>query len=425
MRALIVEDTAAFRQLVVKICADINVEVVAVASAEEALAATENANFDLFIVDLHLGNMDGLELCRRLRKQQALSLTPIILLTADNGDQLQQRAFDSGISEIISKTESENLHDALRIFIDRIARKVQGNVLYIEDSRSVANLMLAYLQGAGLKVDHFTAADEALQCFTQNEYDLIISDIVVEGSMSGIGLLRAIRAFRDERKNTPFLAISASDDTQRRILALRQGADDFISKPVHREELIARSSNLISKKYLMDTVLEQQNELRLRAITDDLTGLYNKAYLSTNAEQMLSCAQRHRYPLSIMVIDLDHFKRINDEQGHDVGDEVLRSVGQVLKSGCRNEDLAARFGGEEFVILLPHCSLSNARNKAEFLREELQSLMPAGIAISASIGISCTQKDEDTNYEALFRQADQALYQAKEQGRNRVICFTP
>ena len=425
MRALIVEDAAAFRQLVVKICADINVEAVAAASAEEALAAVGSASFDLFIVDLHLGNMDGLELCRRLRKQQALSLTPIILLTADDGDQLQQRAFDSGISEIIPKTESETLHDALRIFVDRIARKVQGSVLYIEDSRSVANLMLAYLQDAGLSVDHFTAADEALQHFTRNAYDLIISDIVVEGSMSGIGLLRAIRAFRDERKNTPFLALSASDDTQRRILALRQGADDFISKPVHREELIARSSNLISKKQLMDTVLEQQNELQLRTITDDLTGLYNKAYLTANGQQMLSCSHRHRYPLSIMVVDLDHFKRINDEHGHDVGDEVLKGVGQLLKSSCRNEDLAARFGGEEFIIVLPHCSLSSARNKAESLREQLQSLTPAGLPISASIGVSGTQKDEASTYEALFRQADQALYKAKEQGRNRVVCFTP
>lgn len=425
MRALIVEDSATFRSLIVQVCADIGVETVAVASAEEALSTGEGASFDLYIVDLHLGDTDGLELCRHLRKQQALNLTPIILLTADQGDQVQQRAFDAGISEIILKTEARPLHDALRAFVDRIARKVQGHVLYIEDSRSVASLTLAYLQEAGLTVEHFTAADEALEHFTQHACDLVISDIVVEGSLSGIGLLRAVRALKDERKDTPFLALSASGDAERRVLALRQGADDFITKPVHREELIARASNLITKKHLMDKVLEQQKELQIRAVTDDLTGLYNKAYLNATGQQMLSYSQRHRYPLSIMVIDLDYFKRVNDEHGHDVGDEVLSAVGQLLKTQCRDEDLAARFGGEEFIILLPHCTLSNARNKAENLRLQLESLNPAGLAISVSIGVTGTRKDEITDYETLFRQADQALYQAKQQGRNRAICFSP
>ncbi len=175
----------------------------------------------------------------------------------------------------------------------------------------------------------------------------------------------------------------------------------------------------------MDKVLEQQKELQVRAVTDDLTGLYNKAYLNATGQQMLSYSQRHRYPLSLMVIDLDFFKRINDEHGHDVGDQVLKAVGRLLKESCRNEDLAARFGGEEFIILLPHCSLSNARSKAETLRELLESLNPAGLPVSASIGVTGTRKDEITDYETLFRQADKALYQAKDQGRNRVICFTP
>lgn len=425
MRALIVEDSATFRSLIVQVCADIAVDTVAVASAEEALSATTGTDFDLYLVDLHLGAMDGLELCQRLRKQRTLTLISIILLTADRSEQIQQRAFDAGISEIIPKAEAEPMRNALHAFIDRITRKVEGHVLYIEDSRSVASLTLAYLQEAGLTVDHFTAADEALQHFSGHACDLIISDIVVEGSLSGIGLLRAIRALNDERRETPFLALSASVDTERRILALRQGADDFISKPVHREELIARSSNLITKKHLMDKVLEQQKELQLRAITDDLTGLYNKAYLNGTGKQMLTYSQRHRYPLSLMVVDLDVFKRVNDQHGHDIGDEVLKSVGQLLRENCRNEDLAARFGGEEFTILLPHCSLSNARRKADELRKGIESLKPAGLSISASIGVSGTQKEETTDYEMLFRQADQALYQAKEQGRNRVVCFEP
>ena len=425
MRALIVEDATADRDLVVKVCGDIGVDATGVASAEEALAVSREAGFDLYIVDLHLGRMDGLELCRQLRKIPALNLVPIILLTADRGDQLQQRAFDAGISEIIIKTEAPSLHEALRAFIGRIERKVHGRVLYVEDSRAVAELTLAYLRAAGLEVDHFAAADAALKHFGQNACDLVISDIVVEGSLSGIGLLRAIRARGDQRGNTPFLALSGSGDTQRRVLALRQGADDFIGKPVHREELIARSANLIAKKRLMDQVLEQQKELKLLAITDELSGLYNKAYLNATAHQMLAYSIRHRYPMSLIIIDLDHFKRINDEHGHAVGDKVLKAVGHLLKTRCREEDLAARFGGEEFIVVLPHCSLSNARNKAEFLRTTLEELRPAGLAVTASFGVCCTQNGESIEYEEFFRQADQALYQAKEQGRNRVVCFAP
>lgn len=425
MRALIVEDSKAYRELVLQVAVNIGLEATGLESAEEALTVCNDTEFDLMIVDLNLGGVDGLEFCRQVRSNQAHSLVPIILLTADQDTRLQQRAFDAGISEVILKTDASPLLDALQSFVERIAHKMSGRVLYIEDSKAIAGLTLSYLQKAGLEVDHFTAADVALEHFKKHTFDLIISDVVVEGSMSGIGLLRAIRMLADERRNTPFLALSGTGDTLRKVLALRQGADDFIDKPVHREELLARAANLIAKQRLMEKVLAQQEELRLRSITDELTGLYNKAYLSANGYQMLASAQRHNFPVSIMVIDLDHFKQINDKHGHDVGDKVLQAVGQALRHCARSEDLVARFGGEEFVFILPHCTLSNARKKAEALRETLISLNPEGIPITGSFGINCTKKDENILYEDFFKQADQAVYTAKRQGRNCVVSFSP
>ncbi len=425
MRALIVDDSTAYRELVLQVAVNIGLEATGIESAEEALTQCKDNAFDLMIIDLNLGGMDGLEFCRQVRTNTTHSLTPIILLTADQDTRLQQRAFDAGISEVILKTDAAPLLDALQSFVDRIAHKMSGRVLYIEDSKAVAGLTLSYLQKAGLEVEHFTAADAALEHFRQHAFDLVISDVIVEGSLSGIGLLRAIRMLPDERRNTPFLALSGASDTLRKVLALRQGADDFIDKPVHREELLARAANLIAKQRLMEQVLAQQEELRLRSITDELTGLHNKAYLNSNGRQMLASAQRHRFPVSIMVIDLDHFKRINDEHGHDVGDKVLKTVGTALQNCARSEDLVARFGGEEFVFILPHCTLSNARKKAENLRESLISLNPEGIAITASFGINCTKKDEAIEYEEFFKQADQAVDAAKHQGRNCVVSSTP
>lgn len=421
MRVLVIEDSPAYRHLVVEVFNRIGLQVDAVESAEQGLKALENSAYEFVCLDLHLPEMDGLELCRRLRRLEHGQLIPVVLLTSDSSDSLQQRAFDAGVTEILHKTEADPLQQALHAFIRRISRRIAGRVLYVEDSRSVAELNKAIMTAAGLQVEHFCAADDALQAFMDRDFDLVVSDIIVEGKLSGVGLLRSIRSLDNPRRETPFLAVSGKFDNQLKVSILLQGADECIAKPVIKEELLARISNLIAKKRLFDQVLEQQRELQRMAITDGLTGLYNKTYLNETGGKMLSDSLRHRYPLSLLVIDLDHFKSINDRHGHDMGDRVLNSVGKLLKSSYRNEDLPARFGGEEFVLLLPHCSLSSARDKAEQLRASIEALKPEGLSITASIGVTCTQKDRITDYQSLFKQADDAVYQAKQNGRNRVV----
>jgi two-component system cell cycle response regulator len=420
MRALVIEDSPAYRALVVEVFNRIGLQADAVESAEQGLGRLGESVYDFVCLDLQLPEMDGLELCRRLRHLERGELIRVVLLTADSSDSLQQRAFDAGITEILHKTEAEPLQRAL----DTFSRRIEGRVLYVEDSRSVAGLKKAVMAAAGLQVEQFSAADEALQVFSNGDFELVISDIIVEGTLSGVGLLRAIRSLDNPRRETPFLAVSGKFDNQLKVSILLQGADECIAKPVLKEELLARISKLITRKRLFDQVLEQQQELQRLAITDALTGLYNKAYLNETGGKLLSDSLRHRYPLSLLVINLDHFKQINDEHGHDVGDTVLNRVGNLLKSSYRNEDLPARFGGEEFVLLLTHCSLSSAREKAEQLRASIEALKPEGLSITTSIGVTCTQKDRNTDYQTLFRQADEAVYQAKQGGRNRVVIYS-
>jgi len=295
-------------------------------------------------------------------------------------------------------------------------------VLYVEDSAVVAHVMIGILHEMHLEVDHFTSADQALESFDRNGYDLVISDIVVEGQTSGVGLVSRIRELGNDKARVPILTMSSLDDQARRIQLFRLGANDFLTKPVVKEEVVARVTNLITAKQLMDRVQEQQKHLHNLAMFDPLTGLYNRNSLREFAHKYFADATRHDHALALLLIDLDHFKKVNDTHGHLKGDEVLEEVGAFLKRAIRDEDFAARYGGEEFLLLLPHCNLQAACEKAQSLRAEIEELHPGGLVMTASIGVSARPKGEAQNMEDLFRIADAAVYQAKEMGRNLVVC---
>lgn len=218
------------------------------------------------------------------------------------------------------------------------------------------------------------------------------------------------------------MVVSGESDQQKRTSFLRNGANDFIIKPYDEDEMIVRSSNLIENKKIFEQAKKQQQELTKLAMTDQLTGLYNRHSLFDIGPKYLSDAQRHKFPLSLLVFDLDHFKNVNDTYGHGVGDIVLKSIGQVLNDNCRKEDIVARFGGEEFVMLLSHCDLDFAVTKAENIRQAIEKSKPNDLTVTASIGAATFSQEDD--FESLFDKADSAVYKAKETGRNKVISST-
>lgn len=188
------------------------------------------------------------------------------------------------------------------------------------------------------------------------------------------------------------------------------------------DKVHARVGNLVMNKQLLERVEEQRRHLYELAITDQLTGLYNRNSLSEFAEAKIAEANRHDFPLSVVVIDIDHFKQINDRYGHLVGDEVLAAAGEVLQRNVRSEDVAVRFGGEELLLLLTHCTALDARTQAERLRREVAALeCGPGVPITASLGIASRPAGQTVDFEALVRAADGAVYEAKAQGRNRVV----
>ncbi|HEY4079592.1 MAG TPA: diguanylate cyclase [Burkholderiaceae bacterium] len=425
MNALIIEDSPVFRQMVQHTLEELGFQTECAELAAEGMAALEQRRFDLLILDLHLPDQSGLEIARRIRAQAAHRLLPILMLTSDDSKLLMQRALDAGVTELFRKTKIAELHDSLREYIARMQRQLKGRVMLIEDSPTTSELLAYMLNRMNLEVDRFETGEAALEAITKSNYDLIVSDIVLAGQMTGLGVTRAIRSMEGEVSRTPILGLSALEDAARKIEMLKMGANDYVSKPVVEEEFVARVGNLISSKQLFDQVQQQRRELRERSIRDALTGLYNRHYLSEVSSQLFAHADRQQRPLSVMMVDLDHFKKINDTYGHDVGDKVLASVGQLLAQDCRQGDVAARFGGEEFVILLPDCTQAAATQRAERLLADLRALKPADITVTASIGISAQGSSQIMGFDQLFKMADEAVYEAKQSGRNKVVTREP
>lgn len=422
MNVLVVDPSKVFQKLWAKMFVRLGHEPLMVESGEAAVQLVRRRDVDLVFTTLSLSGMNGIQLTHRLRSIPTCRDIPILMLTATEEADLKQRALAAGVTEIHDRTDVDALEVRLRTFMEEHARRVNGRVLYIEDSAVMAHAMLKILHGMKLEVDHFKNATEAHDAFLENDYDLVISDLLVEGKLSGFDLVSRIREMRDDKSHTPILAVSGMDDVSRRVELFRRGADDFISKPVVEEEVVARATNLITKKQLFDKVTAQQEHLYELAMVDQLTGLFTRNSLAEMAPRALAEARRHRWPVSLLVIDLDHFKKINDTHGHLVGDSVLAEVGTLLKGVCRPEDQAARFGGEEMILMMPHCELESAQNRAEFIRKKIEDLNPVDIPITVSIGVTWRPPgSRDVGFDELFQAADRAVYEAKEKGRNRVV----
>jgi len=240
----------------------------------------------------------------------------------------------------------------------------------------------------------------------------ILLDIIMP-EMDGFETIKALKS-DPCTSSIPVIFVTGLRDTHDEELGLKLGAADYIRKPVREAIAIARINTHI-------TLQKQRQRLEDLALHDQLTGLYNRHYLLEVAQHKVASSKRHDHQLSLMMIDIDHFKNINDTHGHQTGDEVLKNLGEFLSTQHRKEDLiAVRFGGEEFVIMLENCNLEQATKRAEQIRSDIEKLEPANVDISASIGVASLQEDEN-DFHSLLGRADKAVYKAKYGGRNQVV----
>ncbi len=244
--------------------------------------------------------------------------------------------------------------------------------------------------------------------------ELILLDIGLP-DMDGYEVLEQLKTNTDS-KNIPIIFVTGKNQQKDEEKGLKMGAVDYITKPIHPIIVTARVKTQIS--------LKQQKDLLLSlAVHDQLTGLYNRHFLMDCITRKTSFALRQDTDLSLIMLDIDHFKDVNDNYGHPTGDSVLKSIAQLLQSCLRKEDIATRFGGEEFIILLDNCNQNIALEKAEHLRKSIEQLKPDNIQVSCSFGVTQFNHTNDS-IEDLIKRADLALYQAKEAGRNQVVVYS-
>ena len=423
MRALIVESSKSFRTMLASVISHSGLDVVQVETGKKALSLMQNNRFDLVCVSMFLDDMDGVIFSSYLRAEPQTKHIPLIMVTSSEDQCALEKAIAIGVTEVFAKKDVGAISEYVASFVEQHgqAETVAGQVLYVEDSLSVAAMTKAMLESHGLAVDHFVAAEEAYEAFHKTDYDIVLTDVVLEGRMSGAALVRALRSLGSSKARVPILALSGFDDAVRKIELLRSGANDYVSKPTLDEELLARITNLLINKKLLDRIEAQQARLHDMAMKDQLTGLYNRHFLMEMAPSKISEAFRHKFPCSLVMVDADKFKDINDTHGHAAGDIVLQELAGVMADACRREDIAARFGGEEFVLLLSHCSAENAVKKADRIRQTIEALRPAGLKITASFGVAEIDLSQRCEFDDLFKSADEAVYEAKSSGRNKVV----
>jgi diguanylate cyclase (GGDEF)-like protein len=295
-------------------------------------------------------------------------------------------------------------------------------VLIVDDDAATRADMIRILKGADPLLDVREAPDgiEALKVLGEASIDVIITDLVMP-KMDGLKLLCAIR--QDERsKLTPVIIVTSRAEIEEKLLSFEHGAQDFLTKPYHPAELIARTRVMLQLR-------EQMRAVEQRAVLDALTGLYNQNYLAGALHRELKRSQRYGLNLSGLMIDVDNFKSINDTKGHLAGDEVLRTLGRLLQTTLRGYDFAVRYGGDEFLIILAQNDPAGAYHVAERIREMVALYMFFPLhsppnSVTVSVGVASLPGDTLTAPNHLIDAADQALYQAKTLGKNRVVATT-
>ncbi len=297
-----------------------------------------------------------------------------------------------------------------------------GKILVIDDDEDFLSMIKLLLTLNHFEVDTANSGAEGLTKIDAENYDLILLDVMMP-HMSGFDVLKSIRS-NEKKFDIPVIILTAKSEKEDVIEGINLGANDYITKPFETEILIAKMKGLIKLKELQEEIKEKNKILETLAITDGLTGAYNHRYFYTRLTEEFERAKRYHTSISLIMIDLDFFKKVNDKYGHLVGDSVLAEIAHILQHNIRKHDVFARYGGEEFVLLLPHTSFEGALKEAERLRKAVESHRFANMANAGEITISLgcvSYPDVDIkNPEDMVKFADEALYRAKNSGRNRV-----
>ena len=422
-------------------------------NGEEALRRAIHENPDLILLDIMMPEMDGYEVSHRLKTNPATENIPIILVTALDGADDKIRGFESGADEFLNKPVNDielltRIHSLLRLkhYREQLLSRTlsekkfstgqplpahseaavhQARVLLVEDNEKDASMIRSMFSGEPYHLERVRTGEEALALIQQERFDLVLLDVLLPG-LDGFEVCRQLKGLH-KIQDMQIVLITCLSDLDNKVRGVELGADDYLIKPINSRELKARVKVLIKKKSCLDQLRNDFERAVNSAIYDGLTGLYNQTYFKKFLELEIKRAERQRYPIGLMIIDVDNFKKINDHLGHLTGDLILKELAQLVKNNVREIDLSARYGGDEFVVVLPYTDLPEVRQIVERLQNALVqwgALADSPLEhepITMSIGVAF-YPDHGTTTEELIQKADGALYQAKKEGKNR-CCF--
>ncbi len=289
----------------------------------------------------------------------------------------------------------------------------KSTILIVDDIPSNIQILAAILKD-DYEIKVATSGERALELVQQDtNIDMILLDVEMP-QMDGYEVCQILKN-KNKTKDIPIIFITSNTDVENEEKGLSLGAVDYITKPVHPAITKARIKTHI-------TIKQQYDELKFIAMHDKLTGLYNRHYLMDEGIRKFASAKRRNEPLTLVISDIDFFKKVNDTYGHLVGDKVLIAVANILDSSKRAEDFVARYGGEEFVTIFENCNAKDAKIKSENIRKTIEKLHPSNIPVTSSFGIAQLSKKHE-NFDMLLKDADEALYVAKNTGRNKIVIF--
>jgi len=449
-RVLVVDDILANVKLLQARLQAEYFEVIPAFSGQEALDICQKERVDVILLDVMMPGMDGFEACRRIKADPATQDVPVIMVTALDQPSDKLQGLEAGADDFLSKpvdeialiTRVKNLA-RLKMLNDEMSmrasttsdlglparvgslsrrRAESGRILVVDDHvRSSARLVEALAKHHDAFVER--TVPMAIDILTKHKFDLLIASLSLKDA-DGLRLCGQIRSI-DKLRHLPIIILVEPGDEARLMRGLDMGVNDYLMRPIDRNEMLARVRTQIKRKRYSDFLRNRLEESVELAITDSLTGLYNRRYMEAHLRSLVDEAKLKGRNLTVLVADIDHFKRINDTYGHDAGDLVLKDFAHRLQQNMRGIDLTCRIGGEEFVILMPDTDLELAGQIAERLRAQIAQVpfsidRMTKIDVTASVGLASFDTAADTP-EVLLKRADNALYAAKRGGRNRVV----
>ncbi len=299
----------------------------------------------------------------------------------------------------------------------------KNKVLVIDDNKVIRKLASNLLQKRNYCVETSAGGLEGMEKARTFCPHVILLDVMMP-ELDGYEVCRRLKG-EDDTRDIPIIMVTSKTESIDKIKGLENGAADYVTKPFDHGELQARVETQVKMKKLLDELEEKNKKLEELVKKDGLTNLYNHRYFHERLEEECNRALRYSLSLSCIMIDIDRFKKINDTYGHPAGDDILQSLSAILSSSIRDVDIAARYGGEEFALLLPHTFLKDAYSMAERIRETVQAsscrFNDETISFTISAGAACTVDNKVSTPADLVKYADDALYQAKKEGRNRVV----